>query len=691
MHVLLENLLQEHFGGIDHVPDMMLPFLQDLNQKLETHKNGQSLQTVLDSMPFGITIIDYQKNILHANRSALNLMGYQSLNEIRGHVCHDTLCPASEGNCPILDLGKQVDRSERALFTKGRESIPILKSVTPIIYEGKEVLLEAFIDISERKQLLDEKERAFEKRGELARTIKAIIRSLADEENFIDVYHRLTGMVQAQLIGFDRVQFFTYNKAGDNLRMVSNAGSDAAIPPAQHSVLPVKTGAVGKAAANRETTIATDLDLDLFQFTQMIMDGAKSQVALPVFLGNEIIGVLDVQSHEKDSFDQDTILFLETLTEQTAVILEGIRTRNEMLEQLNELSVLQKMTSTEGWKSFRDLANLSSPRFAFDAGLQTAVPVEEDASAGPESEPVKKPLEVRGERIGSLSIASSPDDPLTSEEQQLLESISSEVAEALERARLFETSQRSASELAILNEMGARFAQALNEETITDTVYTYTSRLMETPQFYVALYDHQEQIITFPYVVMDGVRVAKGHEHYQQWQPRSLGTGLTGYIIENKAPILIDENAEQTLEELGLPYTHFGGQTQSWLGVPMVIGDRVLGVISVQCETKANLYNRHHLDLLTTIASQASVAINNTRLFNVEQERALQERTVRTITDKVRRGTSTQDILKIALEELSQVLNADISTIQLGRKDELIRSQKEEPDRNNQNNDPEIR
>ena len=95
-------------------------------------------------------------------------------------------------------------------------------------------------------------------------------------------------------------------------------------------------------------------------------------------------------------------------------------------------------------------------------------------------------------------------------------------------------------------------------------------------------------------------------------------------------------------------------------------------MISVQSETTPDLYGRHHLDLLTTIASQAAVSINNTRLFQSEQERAVQERTVRTITDKVRRGTDTQAIMRIALEELSQVLNADISTIQLGTPEELM-------------------
>ena len=83
-------------------------------------------------------------------------------------------------------------------------------------------------------------------------------------------------------------------------------------------------------------------------------------------------------------------------------------------------------------------------------------------------------------------------------------------------------------------------------------------------------------------------------------------------------------------------------------------------------------YHQHHLELLTSIASQASVAINNARLFQQEQERAEQERLVRTITDKVWRGADRQTIMRVALEELGQVLNADTSTIQLGTRDQLL-------------------
>ena len=511
----------------------------------------------------------------------------------------------------------------------------------------------------------------FEIRSRMAKSANTIIHKLTTLDNSSQVIEQFTSLVQQQY-GFSRAQYFNFNKAANNLRLSAIAGENSNIPKAQYSVLPINLGAAGKAAANQKTILASNMDLNLPDYPQMLDENIQSQAALPVILESDLLGILDVQSQTDNEIDPDLILILENLCLQTAIILNSLKFKNEMLEQLSELSSLQKMTSTEGWKTFREMSSLNKNRFIFDQNLDSAIPIETELNYG---QVIQKPLQIRGEVIGSLGISSDPEQPLSDAEKNLLESISSEVSEALERARLFETSQRSASELAVLNEMGAAFAQANNEEFINENIYKYTSMLMETSQFYVSLYHEEEQELSFPFVMMDGERVTKDHPEYHQWYTRPVGTGLTGYIIENKLPILIDDNAEKTLQELGLPFLRFGEETLSWLGVPIIIGDRILGVISVQSETTPNLYNRHHLDLLTTIASQAAIAINNTRLFNQEQDRAKQERTVRTITDKVRRGADTQNMMQIALEELSQVLNADVSSIQLGSKDQLIKEQ----------------
>ncbi len=75
-------------------------------------------------------------------------------------VCHQLVCPAEEGKCPILDLGQKVDFSEKILLCSGGARLPILKSVSNIDLEGETVLLETFLDISERKKAEKEIDKA---------------------------------------------------------------------------------------------------------------------------------------------------------------------------------------------------------------------------------------------------------------------------------------------------------------------------------------------------------------------------------------------------------------------------------------------------------------------------------------------------------------------------------------------------
>jgi len=114
-------------------------------------------------MPFGIIIVGKDKKIRRTNKAALTIMGLNSAEEILNKICHRRICPAQSGKCPVLDLGQKVDLAERVLIGHDGRHIPILKSVHEMTLEGEDVLLEGFVDITERKEaenLLREKEAA---------------------------------------------------------------------------------------------------------------------------------------------------------------------------------------------------------------------------------------------------------------------------------------------------------------------------------------------------------------------------------------------------------------------------------------------------------------------------------------------------------------------------------------------------
>jgi PAS domain S-box-containing protein len=108
-------------------------------------------QTILEAMPVGVVVIGRDKVIRQANKTALEMM--QRLEtDVVGKICHQHICPAQTNKCPVCDLGKSVDNSEKILLASGGNRVPILKTVLPIELNGEDVLLEVFVDISERKK-----------------------------------------------------------------------------------------------------------------------------------------------------------------------------------------------------------------------------------------------------------------------------------------------------------------------------------------------------------------------------------------------------------------------------------------------------------------------------------------------------------------------------------------------------------
>jgi PAS domain S-box-containing protein len=108
---------------------------------------------VLDSIDAGVAIVDVQTRVVEqVNTTAAVLFG-ASADEIVGRRCHRFLCPADEGKCPISDLGQDVDKSDRVLLTSDGRELPVMKSVKRVWIDGREKLLETFVDITRRLQV----------------------------------------------------------------------------------------------------------------------------------------------------------------------------------------------------------------------------------------------------------------------------------------------------------------------------------------------------------------------------------------------------------------------------------------------------------------------------------------------------------------------------------------------------------
>jgi PAS domain S-box-containing protein len=133
-------------------------------------ESQEYLQTLLMSVSIGILVIDAGTHtIIDANPAALEMIGIIR-DEIIGRSCHDVVCPAEAGKCPVTDLGMQVDNSQRILIRSDGSRISIIKHVVPVMLHGRSCLLETFIDNTARLQMQEELQKSQERLSHILQT-----------------------------------------------------------------------------------------------------------------------------------------------------------------------------------------------------------------------------------------------------------------------------------------------------------------------------------------------------------------------------------------------------------------------------------------------------------------------------------------------------------------------------------------
>jgi PAS domain S-box-containing protein len=139
----------------DSKPTVQVVFRNITERKrmeMELRESEELHRHLMSSISVGFVIIDpVTRNIESVNDAAAAMFGSTKENII-GHRCHSFLCPALEGACPVCDKGNEVDNTERVMICADGSKRPVLKTVKRTMVQGREKLLECFLDITERKK-----------------------------------------------------------------------------------------------------------------------------------------------------------------------------------------------------------------------------------------------------------------------------------------------------------------------------------------------------------------------------------------------------------------------------------------------------------------------------------------------------------------------------------------------------------
>jgi PAS domain S-box-containing protein len=216
------------------------------------------------------------------------------------------------------------------------------------------------------------------------------------------------------------------------------------------------------------------------------------------------------------------------------------------------------------------------------------------------------PLIHHDQLIGVLAVDSKQPHHFTDEHIRLVTPFASQAAIAIENARLYEESQRLVQELTALYEAALATSSALESDMLLNRLHAQVHHLMAPDTVLVALTDEAENEVQIALAVEEGETLSD-----------LVGTsvpmdqaGLTAWVIREREPLLVRDMEH---DDLPTRPQHGSRPAHSWLGVPLLARDRLIGVISVQ-SFRANAFTEADRRFLTLLAGQTAIALENARL-----------------------------------------------------------------------------
>jgi signal transduction histidine kinase len=462
-------------------------------------------------------------------------------------------------------------------------------------------------------------------------------------------------------------------------------------------------GITGWVAHTGKPVLASDVKSDP-HYVWMQGSLTQSELTVPITVKGKMIGVLDVQSQHLDDFDQNDLELMQAIANQTGIAIENARLfavtqrRAEQFRVLMDVShhitsildidVLLKQLVQLIQRTFNyyhiEIGMIEGDEIVFHVGAGAlwdgpnfrAIPTRlkvgsegitgkvaatgkplfaPDVSKQPEyvhvigsrtKSELSVPIIVKGKVIGVLDVESDRLNDFDETDLEVIASLANQAGIAIENARLFAETQRllketrdRAGELGIINSVQQGLASKLDVQSIYELVGDTFHNFFNAQVVVISAYDARANTVEHRYAIERGRRVP--------WPGMHPPGGFRDEIIRTKKPFLVNTNVGETAARLNQPILQGTDTPRSWLGVPIMTGDTVTGILSVQNLDEENAFDESDVRLLQTFAASMSIALENARLYEQARNLAVLEerqRLARELHDSV-----TQSLYGISL------------------------------------------
>ncbi|MCL4248160.1 MAG: GAF domain-containing protein [Anaerolineae bacterium] len=357
--------------------------------------------------------------------------------------------------------------------------------------------------------------------------------------------------------------------------------------------------------------------------------------------------------------DDCLLLLYDNIEEELEVMVDFNRsgTRDELAQPKTTFSLFEYPTKR------RAMQELQVAILRYDA---THDPIEtEDMRARGVITRMFVPLKARDEGIGLLQVDSTvPHRLFTHRESRMAQALGAQAAIAIENARLSTETANQVAQSLVINDLSRAISSTMDISVMIRIIREQVPYLTDAQDVYVALYDAKTNVITFPMAARRGVEYAIDQ--------RVLGVDEVSFVIKNRRPLPLGgehPSIDEVRRNLGI--INGEGNAKRYLGVPLIAGDKVVGVLAVRDEVESRPFGLNDQRILTTIGTQLGATIQNAQLFaeinervrdrtyELQQERDRLDTLYRVTSELVSTQQDMSAALNRALAFIAETVDAD--------------------------------
>ncbi len=508
--------------------------------------------------------------------------------------------------------------------------------------------------------------------------------------------------------GYHCCAIFLSSSTETTFKLKASSTEPDHLPPPRNLPVPVQGRTIiSRAAAEADLILCNNIQESSFSLFDYFGIEARSEIAVPLLVGKQVVGVLDVQSQQPHRYGDEDCHRLQTIAAQLALAIENNRLVKERDKRLVELATFNQIGMIIA--DHRDLETIFSNtvqriRNLFRVEGASLLVLEDNnlrfvAASGTAAEEIRPfilkpgqgiawsvvetqetiqvddvkndprhfadidlaigfntrsllavPIRLQDRILGVLEVMNRLDgQPFNRDDVTILEFIVSSVAVSIENARLFDQTRRQVDRVTGLLQASYTLS-TLNLEDTLNTIVRQAGNLLEANHTVVYLVDYEARQIK-PTAV-HSVGDMKG----VPTPPFDFESGTAAWVIKHRESLRINDVRQDSRFKQVSPESK---RIKNLVAVPLIVKNEVIGVLEATHKLSQGGFGLEDESLLTAFASQAVIAIQHARLYREKQQQIRALTTLTQASEAITKAGTLDQLLNIVLNSAMSIIAAD--------------------------------